>query len=261
VTQPTTLGQETFADVRAAPGLAPVDLLLKKCRLVNVCSQEIHFADIAVRGSKIVAIRERFDGPAAKTLECTGSYAVPGFVQLETNFNSGAPSCVSSWIVASGTSATPDASNRLRHSRHIHAPNRPLHLAGFRVCSTLIDAVAALRSGFTVFLASPPNAGPTEILVSMRAKGIDTSRICLCLPHDDVSPLLRVAMANSFTAAEIFQMLSLNPARHFALDHEIGSIAPARQADILLTTSLDPFEPATIVFGGQVVFHEGRACV
>jgi hypothetical protein len=126
VTHPAALGQETFADVRAAQGLAPVDLLLKNCHLVNVCSQEIHPADIAIRGSRIVAVREKFDGPAVKALDCTGSYAVPGFVQLEDVFDSDASPCVSTWIADSGASASA-ADNRwsdLRHSRHILAPHR-----------------------------------------------------------------------------------------------------------------------------------------
>jgi adenine deaminase len=251
---------ELFGDVRAAQALAPVDLILENCRLVNVCSGEIHPADIAIRGSNIVAVREKFDGAAAKTLDCAGSYAIPGFIQVSRDSLPPSSPSVSTWIVTSS------AENHSRpggehHFRRIHAPQTHRHLAGLRICTTFDEAVSALRSGATVFVEPHPSTTPGEILSAMRASGIDTSRICLCLPQaPDVVRLLHAALQNAFTAPEIFQMLSLNPARHFALDHEIGSIAPSRRADILLTKSLDPFEPLSIVFDGKLVFHEGLPC-
>lgn len=256
--QPVCYAREVFADVRAAQGLAPVDLLLKNCRLVNVFSQEVHPADIAIRGSKIVAVRSKFEGPAAKTLHCGNRYAIPGFVQLDRSSASGSHPCASTWIVDSSAPVSASGSTHAGHSRRLLATHIRQHLANLCICSTLEDAVAAIRSGATVFLAP----GSYRVLVEMRRKGIDTSRICLSIPErDDVSLFVHAFFENSFPPARIFQMLSLNPARHFALDHEIGSISPARKADILLATSLDPFELATVIFDGQLILHEGRTCV
>jgi adenine deaminase len=265
MSEPASIALESFADIKAAQALAPVDLLLKNCRLVNVCSLEIHPADIAIRGSKIVAIRENFAGDAARTIDFANHYAVPSFVQLYRGFESPAISGVATWIVEPG-SQIPTSGNsesgQPRSTRFVPASTDRSHLGSHRLCSTAEDAISAIRSGSTVFLATsrePDSLAAT--LAEIRLKGIDTSRICLCLPEPgDASGLIRTALSNEFTAPKIFQMLSLNHARYFALDHEIGSIAPARKADILLSKSLDPFVPASIIFDGQLVLHEGHAC-
>ncbi|HWF40351.1 MAG TPA: amidohydrolase family protein [Candidatus Acidoferrales bacterium] len=261
---PATRAHETFADVRAAQGLAPVDLLLQNCRLVNVCSREIHPADIAIRGSKVLGIREKFSGPAVRTIDVASDYAVPAFVQLYRGFESSALSGVTTWVVEQEGSCPVSANDEANthHARRVQAPSFSRHLGNHQVCTAVAEAITAIRGGATVFLAESPQ-GPSlaALLAEIRGRGIDASRLCICLPEDGAaSAFVRAALANSFSAPEIFQLLTLNSARHFALDHEIGSIAPGRKADIILAKSLDPFLPVSIIFDGQLVLHEGHPC-
>ncbi len=53
------------------------------------------------------------------------------------------------------------------------------------------------------------------------------------------------------------KMATINPARHFHLDHVLGSLAPGRFADIVLIERLDRIEPAYVFQGGNLVAREG----
>jgi hypothetical protein len=72
---------EAILDVRAALGREPADLVLRNCQLVNVCSEEIHRATLAVRGGRIVAIREDYSGTAVKEIDCSDFHAMPGGIE------------------------------------------------------------------------------------------------------------------------------------------------------------------------------------
>lgn len=54
------------------------------------------------------------------------------------------------------------------------------------------------------------------------------------------------------------QMGSINPARYFKLDGDIGGIAPGKCADILLIDDLRQMEPSTVIADGDVVFDSGE---
>ena len=54
------------------------------------------------------------------------------------------------------------------------------------------------------------------------------------------------------------KLASLNPARRFRLDHEIGCIAPGRRADILLCTSLSPLRVEEVYADGKLVAKSGE---
>jgi adenine deaminase len=54
------------------------------------------------------------------------------------------------------------------------------------------------------------------------------------------------------------QMATINPAMYFRLDHLVGSLAPGRKADVVVVDSLEKLGIRTVVFDGEVVYHEGR---
>ncbi len=54
------------------------------------------------------------------------------------------------------------------------------------------------------------------------------------------------------------KLASLNPARRFRLDHEIGCIAPGRRADILLCISLSPLRVEGVYADGKLVAKSGK---
>lgn len=54
------------------------------------------------------------------------------------------------------------------------------------------------------------------------------------------------------------QMATINAARHFRIDDEVGSITPGRAADILLIDDLKKMEPSVVIFGGEISARNGQ---
>jgi len=56
-----------------------------------------------------------------------------------------------------------------------------------------------------------------------------------------------------------YQMVTLNVAEHFRLDHLIGSLAPGRMADIVIVPSRETFLPQFVMCEGRVIFKDGKS--
>lgn len=83
-------GHERDDLIAIALGERPADLAIRGGRLVDVHTGEIYLADVAVAGSRIAAVGdvERCVGPSTRTVDATGHYLLPGFI--ETHFHVGA---------------------------------------------------------------------------------------------------------------------------------------------------------------------------
>ena len=55
-----------------------------------------------------------------------------------------------------------------------------------------------------------------------------------------------------------YQMVTLNVAEHFRLDHQIGSLSPGKTADIVMIPSPEEYSPRWVMCGGKTIFKEGR---
>lgn len=69
-----------------ARGDAPADLLLKNLQLVNVFSGEIYPTEIAILGSRVVALGEGYS--AKETLDLGGRYLAPGLIDAHVHIES-----------------------------------------------------------------------------------------------------------------------------------------------------------------------------
>ncbi len=69
--------------------------------------------------------------------------------------------------------------------------------------------------------------------------------------------VLRHAIAQGLKPITAIQMMTLNTAQHFGMERDIGSIAPGRQADIVLTRELVEFEPELVMARGKVLAENG----
>ena len=90
--------------IAAARGHIPVDLLLRNAQLVNVCSGEIHPADVAIYDGQIVGFGEY---EARETLDLKGHYLCPGFIDAHVHLESSmvAPPQFARAVVPRGTTA------------------------------------------------------------------------------------------------------------------------------------------------------------
>ena len=78
------------------------------------------------------------------------------------------------------------------------------------------------------------------------------------LTEGHIDYCVRRAIELGIDPVEAIRMATLNPALHFRLDADLGSLAPHRLADILLLRDLERVEIDTVLFEGRVVFRNGR---
>jgi adenine deaminase len=56
-----------------------------------------------------------------------------------------------------------------------------------------------------------------------------------------------------------YQMVTINVAEHFHLDHMIGSVSPGKMADILVIPSPEEFSPRLVMHDGKIIYKDGKA--
>lgn len=88
--------------IRAAKGDIPADLVLKNGKVLNVFTEEIYAADVAITGNTIVGVGN-YKGE--QEIDCTGKYIVPGFIDAHVHIESSmvTPLEFSKHIVRTGT--------------------------------------------------------------------------------------------------------------------------------------------------------------
>ncbi len=58
-----------------------------------------------------------------------------------------------------------------------------------------------------------------------------------------------------------YQMVTINVAEHFHLDHLIGSLSPGKMADIVIIPSPNQFSPQMVMCAGKIIFKDRRVLV
>lgn len=72
---------------------------------------------------------------------------------------------------------------------------------------------------------------------------------------------LRIAIGEGLDPVTGYRLATLNNARHWRLEHDIGVVAPGRYADILLISDLEKVEVDRVFSGGQLVAEGGELAV
>lgn len=73
--------------------------------------------------------------------------------------------------------------------------------------------------------------------------------------------LVQKAINLGFDPVRAVQMATINVARHFAIDDEIGGIAPGKYADIAVIPDLKTIKAEYAISNGRVVAHDGQLLV
>ena len=58
-----------------------------------------------------------------------------------------------------------------------------------------------------------------------------------------------------------YQMVTINVAEHFRLDHLVGSLSPGKMADVVMIPSTDEFSPQMVMCDGKMIFKDGKTMV
>src|SRR3990170_4188256 len=146
----------------------------------------------------------------------------------------------------------------------------PLVAAGLRSCHEAITAdqvLDRLRLGLTVMLRhSSLRPDLLELLGPLKSGHLNTSRILLTTDgpaptfltdHGSVDYLIATAIEQGIEPVTAYQMATLNGARYFGLEAEVGGIAPGRKAHINVLTSPREPRPRTVLFNGKVAARDG----
>jgi len=69
---------------------------------------------------------------------------------------------------------------------------------------------------------------------------------------------LRTALANGIDFPTAVQLVTINAARAYDLDKQIGSLTPGRAADILITTGPEDFQVLTVIADGKLIVENQK---
>ena len=124
-----------------------------------------------------------------------------------------------------------------------------------------------LENGLWIFLRGGPPTTPWHSLPlaikTVTEFGANPKRVCVCTDDRDADDLflfgldwvVREAVRHGMKPVTAWSMGSLHPATRYAKDSDIGGLAPARRADIVLLN--DDLVPQNTWYGGELVV-EGR---
>ena len=136
------------------------------------------------------------------------------------------------------------------------------------------DILPRLRRGLKLFFVecTGRRGQLRPLLDEMLRKCLSFRQVCMCIDNNTsidmvtkgygyIDYLVRIALEAGVSPLDAYRMVSLNPAEHFRVTDQIGSIAPGRFADILLMTAPDAFPPEYVIVGGKVVARRGELLV
>jgi adenine deaminase len=129
------------------------------------------------------------------------------------------------------------------------------------------DVLERLRLGYWVMIREGYVRRELEAIKGIFKRDIDFRRVSLVT--DGVDPAgfledgyldaaLRRAMKLGVPPRVAYQMVTLNAAEHFHLDHLVGSLAPGKMADIVISPSPEDFAPQLVMCNGKVLFEDGK---
>jgi len=125
-----------------------------------------------------------------------------------------------------------------------------------------------LENGVWIFLRGGPPTTPwhslPQAIKAITELGANPKRVCVCTDDRDADDLflfgldwvVREAVKHGMSTTTAWSMGSLHPATRYAMDGDIGGLAPARRADIVLMN--DALEPQNTWYGGELVVENGK---
>jgi adenine deaminase len=133
------------------------------------------------------------------------------------------------------------------------------------------DAVARARQGMRSMLRLGSAWYDVEAqITAVTQRGLDPRNFILCtddchsgtLVHDGhMNRVVRHAIACGCDPLIALQMATVNTASHFGLERELGSIAPGRRADLILTSDLTTLPIHRVIARGVTVAIDGAMTV
>ena len=131
-----------------------------------------------------------------------------------------------------------------------------------------IQAVQKLRDGMYAMLREASVAKDVaHTLVAVTEDRLNSRHVCLVTDDREPSDLVREghidhvvrrAIQEGADPIEAIQMATLNVAEHYECARELGSIAPARYADIVILDKLETVAVNVVIADGKLVSRDGK---
>ena len=129
------------------------------------------------------------------------------------------------------------------------------------------EAVERVRSGCHLMMREGSAARNLKDLVKVITEYKMDSTLCNIITDDlhtidlaekgHLDESIRTALSLGVDFITAVQLVTINAARAFHLDHEIGSLAPGRRADINITDGPESFAVHSVISAGREVVREG----
>ena len=143
--------------------------------------------------------------------------------------------------------------------------------SGIRCChesTRAEDALEKMRRGMYALLREGSAWHDLQEVAKAITEHTVDSRFA-CLISDDTHPhtlkskghldhILRRALEEKIDPVVALQMVTINAAQCFQMDHELGSIAPGKCADIVFIDSLETMNVTRVIIDGEIVAENGK---
>jgi adenine deaminase len=130
-----------------------------------------------------------------------------------------------------------------------------------------LEGVRKLRAGLTLEIREGSTVKNLKDLLKPILK-LNLSLENCCLATDDILPgdlealgymdyVVRRAIEEGVDPVKAVKMATLNPARHFRLEQDLGSVTPGKLADIVVLKNLQKVEVDSVILNGKIAYHRG----
>lgn len=133
------------------------------------------------------------------------------------------------------------------------------------------DVFERLRNGCHLMMREGSSARNMPVLLkTVLENNLDTSMVsiitddlhtCDLADKGHLDDSLRTAIGLGCDFVKAIQMVTVNAAKAFGLEREIGGLAPGRRADINITTGPEDFRVDSVIAGGRLVKSDGKMVV
>lgn len=134
-------------------------------------------------------------------------------------------------------------------------------------CITAEEALLRLRHGIMVsFRETPIARNQRDVQRALTEYGCDPSLFMFSSDVPDavsfarvghIDEFIRIAVEAGVKPIDAVRMGTINTARYYRVDHQIGSLTAGRQADILIVGDLEAFSVETVIAKGEQVLRDG----
>lgn len=134
-------------------------------------------------------------------------------------------------------------------------------------CVTGRELIERLRVGMKILIREgSTERNVDELIQAVLDEHLDFENLMFCTDDKHIGEIRKEGHINynvnrsiqlGVPPVKAIQMATINTARHFRLEDEIGSITPGRLADIILADDITDIHPAAVIFEGAVAAENG----